>query len=53
MEVLQQHVSGGVPELMPELARCQALLDGLMAKDRNNRFASAQALLENILGVAA
>ncbi len=53
MEVLQQHVNRDVPELAPEFARCQALLEGLMAKDRNERFASAHDLLENIHSVAA
>ena len=42
-----------VPELAPELAQHQALLEGLMAKNRDDRFASAEALLESIHGVAA
>lgn len=53
MEVLQQHVDRDVPELAPEFARCQALLEGLMAKDRGERFPSTHALLENMHGVAA
>jgi hypothetical protein len=51
--VLQQHVNGGIPELAPELFRCQQLLQRLMAKDRDDRFASAHDLLENIHGAAA
>jgi DNA-binding NarL/FixJ family response regulator len=53
MEVLQQHVDHDIPDLAPEFARYQSLLAGLMAKDRNDRFASAHALLEKIHGVAA
>lgn len=45
IEVLQQHVTAPLPQLPPELARHQALLDGLMAKSREDRFASAEALL--------
>jgi len=53
MEVLQQHVDRAVPELAPELARHQPLLEQLMAKDRDERFESADALLDSIHSAAA
>ena len=53
MEVLQQHVDRDIPALAAQHARFQPLLEGLMAKDRNQRFASAHALLESIHGAAA
>lgn len=46
IEVLQQHVSAPLPQLSPEIARHQPLLDGLMAKSRDDRFPTADALLE-------
>ena len=45
IEVLQQHVSAPLPQLPAELARHQPLLDGLLAKSRDDRFATADALL--------
>jgi serine/threonine protein kinase len=45
IEVLQQHVTAPIPQLPPELAHHQGLLDGLMAKSRDDRFATADALL--------
>jgi serine/threonine-protein kinase PpkA len=48
MEVLQQHVAGPVPELPPELAHHQMLLESMMAKPRDERFASADALLASM-----
>jgi CheY-like chemotaxis protein len=53
MEVLQQHVDRDIPSLAARHASCQPLLESLMAKDRNQRFASAHALLESIHGAAA
>ncbi len=53
VEVLQQHVDRAVPELAPELAHHQALLDSLMAKDRDDRFESADVLLESLHSLAA
>jgi ActR/RegA family two-component response regulator len=53
IEVLQQHVSGPVPELPPELAHFQPLLDGMMAKARDDRFASADDLLASLTQAAA
>jgi len=46
IEVLQQHVSAPLPQLPPEIARHQPVLDGLMAKSRDDRFPTADALLE-------
>jgi predicted Ser/Thr protein kinase/FixJ family two-component response regulator len=45
IEVLQQHVSAALPELPPQLAHHQVLLEGLMAKDRDERIVDAPALL--------
>jgi eukaryotic-like serine/threonine-protein kinase len=45
IEVLQQHVSAPLPQLPADLARHQVLLDGLLAKSRDDRFATADALL--------
>lgn len=53
VEVLQQHVSGPVPVLTGSYAHYQPLLESLMAKDRNERFGSADALLESLHRVAA
>jgi len=53
IEVLQQHVTGAVPELPPELAAYQPLLEGMMAKDRAERFESADALLASLQAAAA
>ena len=52
MEVLQQHVDRDVPELQPELGRCQELLGGMMAKNRDERFASARSLLDSLHAAA-
>jgi serine/threonine-protein kinase PpkA len=48
IEVLQQHVNGSLPELPAALAGHQPLLDGLLAKDREDRFASARDLLASL-----
>jgi serine/threonine protein kinase len=53
IEVLQQHVNGAMPELPPPLARHQALLEGMMAKDRDDRFPSANELLASLRQPAA
>lgn len=45
IEVLQQHVHAPVPKLPPALAHHQQLLEGLMAKNRDQRVASAEELL--------
>ena len=52
MDVLQQHVVGPVPELPGDLAHHQELLLGLMAKAREDRYRSADELLQ-ALEVAA
>lgn len=46
MDVLRQHVDAPVPLLPIEFAHWQWLLDRLMAKDRDERFESANAVLE-------
>ncbi|MBK6673299.1 MAG: protein kinase [Proteobacteria bacterium] len=48
VEVLQQHVSAPLPQLPAELGQYQTLLDGLMAKSRDERFATADALLTHL-----
>jgi predicted Ser/Thr protein kinase len=53
IEVLQQHVNSAVPELPPELSRHQPLLEGLLAKDRDDRFPSARELLASVRQLAA
>ncbi len=53
VEVLQQHVAAPVPVLPPELAQHQPLLEGMLAKQREDRFPSADALLANLAQAAA
>jgi eukaryotic-like serine/threonine-protein kinase len=53
MDVLRQHVSAPVPVLPAENAEWQWLLDKLMAKDREQRFASAEAVLDALDSVRA
>ena len=53
IEVLQQHVTAPVPALPPELAGYQTLLDGLMAKSRDERIRSADDLLASLRQLAA
>jgi serine/threonine protein kinase len=48
IEVLQQHVNDPVPQLPDGLAQHQALLEGMMAKDRDDRFPSATDLLASL-----
>jgi eukaryotic-like serine/threonine-protein kinase len=52
-EVLQQHVSAPPPELPEALRQHQGLLDGLIAKSRDDRFASADDLLASLAQAAA
>jgi eukaryotic-like serine/threonine-protein kinase len=52
-EVLQQHVTAPTPELPESLQHHQELLEGLMAKARDDRFASADDLLASLAQVAA
>lgn len=53
IEVLQQHVNGAVPALPAPFERHQALLEGMMAKDRDDRFPSAHDLLASLRQLAA
>ena len=53
MDVLQQHVAAPVPQLPPPLSHLQALLDGLVAKSREERFGSAAEAVEAIVGMRA
>jgi serine/threonine protein kinase len=53
VEVLQQHVTAPVPELPPELRQHQLLLEGMMAKQRDERFATIDALLQHLSQAAA
>jgi serine/threonine protein kinase len=53
MEVLRQHVTAPVPVLPAESAEWQWLLDKLMAKDRDHRFPSAEAVLDALDNVGA
>ena len=53
VEVLQQHVTAPVPDLPPELRRHQLLLEGMMAKQRDERFATIDALLQHLSQAAA
>ena len=53
VEVLQQHVTAAVPVLPPELQHYQLLLEGMMAKLRDDRFATTDALLEHLSRLAA
>ncbi len=53
IEVLQQHVNGSLPMLTGSLARHQALLEGMLAKDRDDRFPGAGELLASLRQLAA
>jgi DNA-binding response OmpR family regulator len=46
MDVLQQHVAGPLPQLPADLAHHQDLLSTLLAKSRDERFPSAEVLLD-------
>jgi DNA-binding response OmpR family regulator len=53
VEVLQQHVNAPLPQLPEHLNHHQILLEGLMAKSREDRFAAADALLAQLQQRAA
>ncbi len=53
IEVLQQHVNAPLPRLPKALEHLQALLDGLLAKSPEDRFASAAQAVEAVAGVRA
>ena len=46
--MLELHIGGPMPQLSPDHAAMQPVIDGLMAKDRTRRYASAQALLDDL-----
>jgi CheY-like chemotaxis protein/predicted Ser/Thr protein kinase len=53
IDVLQQHVTAPVPQLPHSYLHLQALLEGLIAKSRDDRFASADQAIEAIAGMRA
>jgi eukaryotic-like serine/threonine-protein kinase len=53
IEVLQQHVNAPMPRLPSPLEHLQSLLDGLLAKSPNDRFASATQVVEAVSGMRA
>ena len=53
MDVLQQHVTAPVPQLPHSHLHLQALLEGLIAKSRDDRFATADQAIEAIAGMRA
>jgi eukaryotic-like serine/threonine-protein kinase len=48
MELLQQHVSGPLPQLPADLARYQIFLGRLLAKARGERFATAAEIISAV-----
>ena len=46
--MLEQHISAPVPVLGPPNEMLQPVLDRLMAKDREQRYACAQALIDDL-----
>jgi eukaryotic-like serine/threonine-protein kinase len=53
MQVIYLHGNAPIPELSPELAAHQPVLDKLLAKDPAQRFASAHELLSSIAHLEA
>jgi serine/threonine-protein kinase PpkA len=51
-EVMQAHLNAPIPRLPPALAPLQSLLDGLLAKEPDDRFQSAEELLAGISWIA-
>lgn len=47
-ELLHMHINAPVPLLPPEHRHLQAMLEGLMAKDREQRYPSAATLLDDL-----
>ena len=47
-ELLNLHVHGAVPLLPPEHAQLQAVMESMMAKDREQRYPSARTLLADL-----
>lgn len=48
MEILAQHHAAKIPRLPEEFADCQPLVDRMLAKDPNDRFENADAVLTEI-----
>ncbi len=53
IDVLQQHVTAPLPQLPHSHVHLQALLEGLIAKSRDDRFATADQAIEAIAGMRA
>ena len=53
MDVLQQHVNSPLPKLPRSFEHLQALLDGMLAKSRDERFANASQVIEAVSGLRA
>ena len=51
IEVLQQHVNAALPRLPSGLEHLQSVLDGLLAKSRDERFANAAQVVEAVAGL--
>jgi eukaryotic-like serine/threonine-protein kinase len=51
MEVLQQHVNAPLPRLPRPLEHLQLLLDGLLAKAPDDRFPTAEQVIEAVSGM--
>jgi serine/threonine-protein kinase PpkA len=51
VELMHQHVHGPRPALPPELAAFEALVEGLMACERGDRFRDAAAAVDAIAAV--
>ena len=53
MDVLQQHVTAPLPQLPHSHVHLQSLLEGFIAKSRDDRFATAEQAVEAIAGMRA
>jgi hypothetical protein len=53
MEVLQQHVNSPIPPLPHSLARYDTLLHRLAAKNRNERFETADQIIAAVAELRA
>ncbi len=51
MDVLQQHVNAPLPRLPEQFEHLQQLLEGLLAKSREDRFGSAAQVIEAVSGL--
>jgi serine/threonine-protein kinase len=50
-ELLNLHINAPVPLLPPEHQHLQAVMESMMAKDREQRYPSAQTLLDDLAGM--